>query len=412
VERAILHSDCNSFYASAEILMNPKLRGKPVSVCGSVEERHGIVLASNPIAKKFGVKTGDAVWQATQKCKELVVVPPHMDLYLRLSKAAKEIYREYTDKVESYGLDECYLDISGTGRLFGPPAMAADDIRKRVHKELGITVSVGVSNNKIWAKAGSDYKKPDAVTLIDQTNYKNILWPLPASDLMFVGPATTEKLHNAGIDTIGQLANFPVELLERRLGKNGIMLWRFANGFDDEPVGLPKAAPKSISNGWTPPQDLKTAEDIKVNTMFLSDSVASRLRDAKMKARTLQVALRFSNLFYFERQEVLPYPTCTAKVIGEVATKLILTHWKNMPLRSITVRTSKLIPNDYMQLSLLPEVQRDQKQEILETTVQNLRSRFGRFSVDTANMLWRRELSSIDIGNEASAQSLAFYKGE
>lgn len=409
--RAILHSDCNSFYASAEILMNPKLQGKPVSVCGSVEERHGIVLASNPIAKKFGVKTGDAVWQATQKCKELVVVPPHMDLYLRLSKAAKQIYREYTDLVESYGLDECYIDISGTEGIFGPPAHVADTIRQRIKKELGITVSIGVSDNKVWAKAGSDYKKPDAITVIDRQNYKDILWPLPASDLLFVGPATTEKLNRLGILTIGQIAQASRDTLERRLGKNGIMLWRFANGYDDEAVGLPPSIPKSINNGWTPPRDLETEEDIRVLARFLSDSVAMRLRNHKLKARTIRVALRFTNLFRFERQEILEFPTCTAKAISEAAIALILAHWRNMPLRSITVGVSKLVPNDFMQLSLMPEVQQDQRQERIETAVQDIRRRFGHFAIETADMLARRELSSLDIQDEASAQSLAFYKG-
>ena len=230
--RSILHCDMNNFYASVECMLDPALKKYPIAVCGSVEERHGIVLAKNYKAKAFDVKTGDAVWQAKQKCKDLVVVPPHYEEYIKYSKLARSVYERYTDQVEPYGMDECWLDISGTESLFGSPEKVANEIRETMKFELGLTISVGVSFNKIFAKLGSDMKKPDAVTVIPKDTFKEKIWGLPAADLLGVGRATQRVLDSYCIRTIGDLANTDPEFLRRRLGKNGVVLWNYANGND------------------------------------------------------------------------------------------------------------------------------------------------------------------------------------
>lgn len=390
-----------------------KIADKPVSVCGSVDDRHGICLASNPIAKKFGIKTGDAVWQARQKCRELVVVPPHMDRYVKFSKAAREIYSDYSPFVMPYGLDENWIDITGTTHLFGDGVQAANTIRERIKRELGVTVSIGVSFNKSFAKLGSDYKKPDAVTLISKENFKEIVWPLPVSDLLFCGRATTAKLYAIGVETIGQLAKTPTDVLKRRLGVNGLMLWRYANGIDNDPVTNTGIAPavKSVGNSTTTPRDLETPDEIRVTTMLLAESVAERLRGHRLKCQVVQVSLRYTNLAWFGRQEKLDFPCCTAQRIGDTATKLILKHWTGEPLRSLGVRGCDLIEDDFPQLSLLPEMKKEQKQEDLEIAMQNIRRRFGHFSVQRGIMIAEKRLSDIDTQDEYSAQSVAFYRG-
>ena len=412
-ERKILHCDCNSFYASVECLYDPSIRDKPVSVCGSVDDRHGIVLASNPNAKRYGIKVGDAIWQAKQKCRNLVVVHPHMDRYVKFSEAARRIYSDYSPCVMPYGLDENWLEITGTERLFGDGTTVANTIRERIKRELGITVSIGVSFNKSFAKLGSDYKKPDAVTTITKDNYKNIVWPLPASDLLFCGPATTKKLHALGIDTIGQLATAPIDVIKRRLGVNGITLWRYANGIDNDPVTATGERPpiKSVGNSTTTPRDLDTPEAIRVTTMLLAESVAERLRGHRLKCQVVQVSLRYTNLAWFERQQKLEFPCCTAQRIGDTATKLIRENWTGEPLRSLGVRGCDLINDDFPQLSLLSEMRQEQKHEDLEIAMQGLRKRFGHFSVQRGIMIADKRLSNLDTQAEYSTQSVAFFRG-
>ena len=235
-ERVILHSDMNNFYASVEARYHPELRERPMAVCGNPQLRHGIVLAKNELAKSCGVKTGEPIWQAVRKCPELTFAEPHYDLYASYSRMAKEIYSEYTDQVENFGLDECWLDVSGSTCLFGEGKLIAEEIRKRIHSELGVTVSVGVSFNKVFAKLGSDLKKPDAVTRIDRENVKEQIWPLPVGELLYVGGSTRNKLAKYGIFTIGELASSRVEFLRYILGKSGVTLWNFANGYDLSPV--------------------------------------------------------------------------------------------------------------------------------------------------------------------------------
>ena len=264
LERTILHSDANGFYASVEMLLNPELRGKAVAVCGSTEERHGIVLAKSERAKKAGVKTGMANWEARKACPGLITVPPQYDQYCKFSRLLRNIYLRYTDLVEPYGMDECWLDVTGSTRLCGSGESIAEEIRKTVREELGITVSIGVSFNKIFAKLGSDMKKPDAVTVLDKANWRERIWPLPVSELLYVGRATTRKLMSRCVYTIGDLAQLDPELLRSWFGKNGLMLWAFANGEDTsrvKPDGYEMPI-KSVGHGITCSCDLHEEEEV------------------------------------------------------------------------------------------------------------------------------------------------------
>ncbi len=294
MDRIILHSDCNCFYASVEMLHHPELAGKPLAVGGDPEARHGIVLTANYIAKRMGVKTGMALWQARQACPDLVFVPPRMDLYLRFSRMAREIYLEYTDQVENFGCDEAWLAVERSRSIKGDGMTIAREISDRIKQELGITVSIGVSWNKIFAKLGSDYKKPDAITEISRENYKEIVWPLPASDLLYVGRSTERKLSRVGIHTIGELACAEPAHLQSFLGKMGLVLSAFANGLDDSPVSEDgyHAPVKSIGNSTTTPRDLTTDTDVKIILMALSESVAARLRKNGFCAGVVEISIR------------------------------------------------------------------------------------------------------------------------
>ena len=277
--RHILHVDQNCFYASVEMQRHPELRDKPLAVCGSQEERHGIVLTANYLAKPFGVKTGMAVWQARQRCPDLVILPLDMEEYIRFSRMAREIYEDYTDQIEPFGLDESWLDVTGSVGLFGDPMTIAREISDRIKFELGITASIGVSDNKITAKLGSDYRKPDAITRIEADNYQEIAYPLPVEDLLYVGPATSRKLHAIGLSTIGRLAECPVDVLVRRLWKMGAILHSFANGRDVSPVQRSDHIPtiKSVGNSATTPRDLESEEDAKLMLYLLAESACTRM---------------------------------------------------------------------------------------------------------------------------------------
>lgn len=300
MNRTILHSDCNCFYASVELLHHPELRGKPVAVGGDPEARHGIVLTADYTAKRYGVKTGMALWQAKQVCPDITFLPPRMDLYLRFSRMAQEIYADYTDKREPYGIDESWLDVTDSATLKGDGFHIAQEISSRMKKELGITVSVGVSFNKIFAKLGSDYKKPDAITTMYEDEFQRKAWCLPVSDLLYVGNATNKKLYSMGIRTIGDLAESDETLLVRKLGKMGSILWAFANGYDESPVKLENtSAPvKSVGNSTTTPKDMETDEDVKIVLYILAESVAARLRENGFRCRTVEISVRDKELFH------------------------------------------------------------------------------------------------------------------
>ena len=313
--RHILHCDMNCFYASVEMQRHPELRDKPLAVCGSQEERHGIVLTANYIAKPYGVKTGMAIWQARQRCPDLVILPPDMDEYIRISRMAREIYEDYTDQVEPFGLDENWLDVTGSVGLFGDPMSIAREISDRIKFELGITASIGVADNKITAKLGSDYKKPDAITRIGEDNYKEIVFPLPVEDLLYVGPATSKKLRAIGVSTIGRLAECPVEVLVRRLGKMGAVLHTFANGRDISPVQRSDHIPniKSVGNSATTPRDLENEEDVKLMLILLAESVCSRMRELVSRCTVVEIYVRDTELNSICRQRKLEAPSCSSQ---------------------------------------------------------------------------------------------------
>ena len=321
-ERTVLHVDCNAFYASVECLYHPELRTRPVAVGGEAEKRHGIILAKNQQAKICGVTTGEALWQARQKCPDLVILPPDYGKYIRFSRLCREIYGDYSPQVESFGLDECWLDVTGTPRLAAlGPRLLAEEIRERVKEELGITVSVGVSYNKIFAKLGSDYRKPDAVTVFGRESMREKIWPIDVAELLYVGRATERKLRAFGVSTIGELALTPVEWLQGWFGKWGLMLHCFANGLDSSPVARTgeESIIKSIGNSTTTPRDLTCEQDADIIFWMLCESVAARLREGGFRCRTVQISLRTNELFCFERQMKLPEPTCLAAELHAAA---------------------------------------------------------------------------------------------
>ena len=415
MERVILHSDLNNFYASVECLYRPEIRNRAVAVCGDPAARHGIVLAKNYLAKKSGIQTGEVIWQAQQKCPELVVVAPNYPLYLKFSRLARSIYASYTDQVEAFGLDEAWLDVTGSTHIFGSGIEMADEIRERIKLELGVSASVGVSYNKIFAKLGSDMKKPDATTIISKDNFKQTAWPLPASDLLYVGRATCRKFARWGISTIGDIAESDPLVLKARLGKWGEVLWSFANGYDRSPVVAmgEESIIKSVGNSITTPRDLENNEDVLLIIYALSESVAARLREHGFKCRTVHIHVRDKNLFTFGVQGKLLRPGNISNDIAEKAMALFRSHysWAH-PIRSIGVRGCDLIAADsHEQLSLFTDEEKRIKQEKIEATLDTLRCRFGHFSVQRAVLLKDRELGSINPKEEHIIHPLAFFKG-
>jgi DNA polymerase-4 len=390
MERVILHSDLNSFYASVECLYNPQIRDKPVAVCGSQSTRHGIVLARNMLAKKYGVKTAEPVWEAKGKCPELVVVRPNYPLYLKFSVLARKIYENYTSLVESFGIDESWLDVTESTRLFGSGERIAGEIRERIREELGITVSIGVSFNKIFAKLGSDMKKPDAVTVISQEDFKRKIWKLPAEDMLYVGRSTASKLGQVGILTIGDLANAPLKYLTGRFGKWGETLWIFANGYDATPVTKTDFEPviKGIGNSLTTPRDLTCISDVRLLAYVLSDSVGERLRRHNLKGKTVQISIRDSSLAFTERQSQLPAHTYISAEIAEKAVEIFSKSWDwSKTIRSFGIRVTDLVTADtFMQLSLFDD-ERRMKKEMLDRSIDRIRARFGHYSVQRALLL-------------------------
>ena len=347
MDRIILHCDLNCFYASVELLSHPDLRNVPVAVCGDPTSRHGIILAKNEPAKRFGVKTAETIWQAKKKCPDLVLLPPHHDLYRIYSKKVNAIYDEYTDLVEPFGIDESWLDVTNSLHLFGGDAKAlADTLRERMKQELGLTLSVGVSFNKVFAKLGSDYKKPDATTVISRENWKDIVWPLPVGDLLYVGGASQKLLKQYGVTTIGQLAACSAEMLETLMGKMGAQLYDYANGLDTAPVlSRYEAEPvKSVGNGTTFPQNLTTRDQVQSGIAMLADSVATRLRHEGFYAGGLQVTVRDPEFRDRSRQRQLTSPTHLIRDLTEAAMELVYELWKPpSPIRALTVTAIHLV---------------------------------------------------------------------
>lgn len=398
--RVIFHSDANSFYATVECLYNPALRDKPVAVCGDPEERHGIVLTANRIAKGMGVKTGMAIWQAHQACPELVAVKPDYPLYLHFSEMMRDIYSEYSDHVEAFGLDECWLDMTQPGFTIEDGKRAADKLRNRIKNELGITVSIGVAENKVFAKLASDLRKPDFTTVISRENYREVAWPLPVGDLLFCGPHTTRKLRDFGIRTIGDLALADPQALLSRLGKNGLMLRAFARGEDTSRVMRSDASAliKSIGNSTTPPHDIVSFEDVKCIYYLLAESVAARLREQGFRCRRVGISVRQTNLQTFSCQKMLNKDTNLTGDIAHAALSLFQENFMGkLPLRSVGLSCSALSgENVPVQLDLLGDAERDLKREQLDRALDGLRKRYGHQVVQRGVVLADRQFSRIN----------------
>ncbi|HJA35706.1 MAG TPA: DNA polymerase IV [Firmicutes bacterium] len=392
--RTILHCDLNHFYAAVECLYHPEVRDKPLAVCGDPGLRQGIVLAKNDLAKERGVQTGEAIWQARQKCPELVCIPPHYSRYLHYSRHAHRIYSEYTDRVEPFGLDECWLDLTGCEHLWGSGEAVAAALRQRIREELGVTVSVGVSFCKIFAKLGSDLKKLDATTVIPKEEFRAIVWPLPVADLLYVGRATQQKLARYNIYTIGQLAQTDLWFLASRLGKMGTVLWGWANGYDGAPVqamGEGRAI-RSIGNSATVPRDLHTDREAAIVLRILAESVGQRLRQQGLLCTTVQLSLRDADLLSYSHRSKLPGPTCHTGELWNVALALYREAKRDRPLRSLGLRACGLLPAVSRQMSLFDQ----QNEGALEETVDALRRRFGNGVIRRGLLLEDAQLASLD----------------
>ena len=394
-QRLIFHCDCNNFFASCECLDHPELKSVPLAVAGDPENRVGVVVAKNELAKKYGVKTTDTVWQAKRKCPDLVFVPPRHHLYKEISNRINDIYHEYTEYVEPASIDESYLDMTGAPDFYGMTAREmADALRDRIRTEIGVTISVGVSFNKIFAKMGSDYKKPDATTEITPDNYREILWPLPVSDLMFAGKAAVAVLNKKSIHTIGDLARQPKERMRDLLGKGGDQLWLYANGLDTEPVRKWGDAPeiKSVSRCMTFKRDLVTEEEIRTGVAVLVDHVAMSLRRHGLKGAVINIQIKTPDLRVISRQTSLDHYTYLQHEIQEIAMRLIRGNWtigEKAPIRAITVGVTKLLPSDQAgeQMDMFdllvttnvgkPIKAQREKHEKLEAAVDSIRRRFG-----------------------------------
>jgi len=403
--RTILHSDLNNFYASVECAYDPSLRHRPMAVCGDPEARHGIVLAKNMLAKQAGIKTGEAVWQARQKCPGLVVVPPNHRRYVHFSRMMRAIYARYTHQVEPFGMDEAWLDV--TGHAMSGEAIA-DELRARAREELGLTLSVGVSFNKIFAKLGSDMKKPDATTVISAGNYRDKVWPLPADALLYVGPSTRRRLADRNLRTIGDVARCDPGALREALGKTGDVLWCYANGMDRSPVmAEDEAAPiKSVGNSTTPPKDIRDDAEAHGVLLALAESVAGRLRDQGLRGSSVCLWVRDCELRSFTAQRRLPASTALASEICRCAMELFCRHYHwEKPIRSLGISVGALEGADGdRQLSMFADTGRERRYE-LEGTVGEIRHRFGKNAIQRASLIGRGD---IGIFNPAEWRAARF----
>ncbi|MGN0997427.1 MAG: DNA polymerase IV [Candidatus Ventricola sp.] len=411
----ILHCDANSYYASVECLYTPEIRDKPVAVGGSEEARHGIILTKNALAKARGVKTGEAIWQAREKCPDLVCVPPDYPLYVRFSQKMRRIYEQYSSRVESFGLDEAWIDLTSAGFTFGDGVRVAEEIRCRVREELGITVSVGVADNKILAKLGSDMKKPDAVTTLPPESFRERIDDLPVGELLFVGPSTRARLARLGITTIGALARCDDGVLRGLLGKNGPVLKAYANGQDRSPV-MPmdvSSCVKSVGNSTTPPHDLTSADDARCIYYLLAESVAARLREGGFRARCVSVSARTTDLVTRSHQVTLPRPTNLTDEIARAALSLFGERFAHgFPYRSVGLNCSMLSPDDEpVQLDFMGDEERRIHAEQLERSIDGLRRRYGHQVVQRGIVLRDRSYAQINPVEEHTVHPVSMYTG-
>ncbi len=405
--RTILHSDLNNFYASVETLKHPEYKDCPLVVCGKVEDRHGIVLAKNQIAKEYGIKTGDVLWEAKKKCKGVVAVTADHTSYEIVSKQVREIYERFTDHIEPFGIDECWLDLTDCVKNFGTGEEIAEKIRKTVKEEIGITVSIGVSFNKVFAKLGSDMKKPDAITVINTENFKDKVWKLDAKELLFVGKSTFEKLKAIGIHTIGDIASTDQNVLEKLLGVWGKVLHCYANGLDNSPVISKHEDIKSISNSLTYYKDLYNVDEVKTLLLLLSESVASRLRESGLgKANTVRITVTDNTLQTFGKQLKLVHPTSSAIEIAQASYKLFesLYRWNN-PVRAAGVAISDFTLGTE-QMFFDEHKDKIDKLDRLDLAVDNIRKKYGNSSMQRARIMQDKKLSETDIKGDPFGKNL------
>lgn len=391
-ERVILHCDMNGFYAAVELLQRPDLKDKPMAVSGDPDSRHGIILAKNQLAKEYGVVTAETIWQAKKKCPQLVLVRPHMEKYRYYCGLINEIYQRFTDMVEPFSIDESWLDVTASQKLFGSGRQIADTIRRTVREELGMTLSAGVSFNKTFAKMGSEYKKPDATTEITRENFRELLWPLPAGELFGVGKATSEKLRQAGIFTIGDIAASKKPLLISLFGKQGAVMWEHANGIDDDPVALydQKEPIKSVGNGVTFRRNLISENDIAIAVKALSDKVAGRLRQHGLKAGGVKIDIKDPYFKVISRQKQLDTTTWLAEEIAQAATELIRASWRaGAPIRMLTITAINLTDQLFQeQLSLFgADSSKREKAEKMELAMDEVRKKYGKHTIGFASVM-------------------------
>ena len=390
-DRVVLHSDLNAFFASVETVLNPALRNVPMAVCGEPEKRHGIILAKNELAKRQGIVTAETIYQAQKKCPNLVLVSPHHDLYVRYSREINAIYREYTDLVEPFGIDESWLDVTGSQKLFGSGENIANLLRERIRRETGLTVSVGVSFNKTIAKLGSDLKKPDAVTVIDRAHFREIVWPLPVDTLLYVGKSAMQVFRDLRINTIGALAHSSPELLSHKLGKLGTQLYAYANGEDDEPVAsaYAKREVKSVGNGMTFSHDLYGMEEILVGLDAVCDLAAARMRAKGVKCTGVQLAIKDENFVTNQRQKQLELPTNLARGLREAAATLLRDTWNpRLGIRSLTVTGIGLVPEGAaVQIGFFDNPTENARADRRERAVDDIRKKFGKGAIQSGGVL-------------------------
>lgn len=406
--RTILHADLNSFYASVECLLDESLHGKPVAVTGSVSDRHGVVLAKNELAKKFGIKTGMTAFEAKKLAPDIVFRETHFDLYIKYSKAVKQLYFEYTDYVESFGIDEAWLDITNCRKHGGDALKIAEEIKFRVKEEIGLTISIGVSFNKVFAKLGSDLKKPDAISAIPYDRFKEIVYPLAVENLLYVGRATKRKLNKLNIKTIGDLANSSEQLLVQHLGKWGSVLYSYALGLDNDPVKKfnEYSEYKSVGNSLTFYRDLENNLDVETLLLLLSESVCSRMTDYGFKfARTVTLTITNNLLSSVTRMAKLEHPSNSSTDVAELAMKLFVKNfdWQTK-VRGLGVSVSDFTNED--QISFDEDIEKVVKKENLEHTIEYLRSRFGRTAINRAVTLREEKFATLDIRDRSGGTSL------
>lgn len=400
--RTILHCDLNNYFASVELLDRPELRNLPVVVGGSTEERHGIVLAKNYPAKAYGIITGESIRQAYDKCPKMIVLEPHYDKYMEYSRRVRQIYSRYTDRIEAMGIDECFLDVTGSRYMFGDGEEIADRIRCEVKEETGLTISVGVSFNKIFAKLGSDMKKPDAVTVIPPEKFREIVWQLPAHEMLGVGMKTFKKLYYRGIRTIGDIANCPPELMRSYLGKAGEVLWVYANGCENSPVMQEneRCPIKSIGHGTTTRADLENEREVFDLIIELMEEVGTKLRRNELKAGGIAVAIRENDMSWREYQVKFATPTQITRELSQAAMELFHRRhiWRN-DIRSVTVRAIYLSAESAPeQLNMFTDMAKRSELLMLEHTIDDLRERYGDHAVSSGSYYCTNKLSSRRIG--------------